>query len=148
MITLLTKLKDLDIGWNEHPLDEDDFYRICERFGVCVDELPMRVGGFYFRIKGHDHIAINSTLPPGEKLFVMFHELGHFLFHAPGFDTMAKFHSVGGRSRAESEADLFAACALIPRPRLTSLTPEELIADGADQDIIARRIEAFECFGI
>jgi hypothetical protein len=44
----LAKFTSLDIGWNERPLDEADFYRLCRRLKITVEELPLRVEGFYY----------------------------------------------------------------------------------------------------
>ena len=69
--------------------------------------MPLSTGGFYYRVMGRDFIAVDSRLPSAKKLFVLFHELGHFLFHTPESGATANFHSVGRRTRVECEADLF-----------------------------------------
>ena len=75
----LDKITTLKIGWNERPLGEADFYRLCKRLKVNVTEMPLRTGGFYYRVLGKDHIAIDSRLTGAKKLLVQFHELAHFL---------------------------------------------------------------------
>ncbi len=146
---LLDKISSLKIGWNQRPLDERDFYRICKRFRITVDEMPLRVGGFYYRVLGRDYIAIDSRLSGPAKLLVQFHEIGHFLLHTPESGATASFHAVGGRTRPEIEADLFALVALIPQARLVSRTPSELIDDdGILPETLRERIEILNKYGI
>jgi hypothetical protein len=97
MRLLAEKINKLKTGWNERALTEADFYRLCRRFKVSVTEMPLSVGGFYYRVGGRDFIAVNSRLAGAEKLAVLFHELGHFLFHAPDSGATANFHRVGRR---------------------------------------------------
>src|SRR5258708_24707067 len=80
---LTDKIKNLRIGWNERPLTESDFYRLCRRFNIGVQEMPLTTGGFYYRIMGRDFIAVDSRLGLAEKLFVLLHELGLFCFTLP-----------------------------------------------------------------
>src|SRR5258706_2006644 len=136
---LTDKIKKLRIGWNERPLTESDFYRLCRRFKVKVVEMPLSTGGFYYRVMGRDFIAVDSRLAPAEKLFVLLHELGHFLFHTPESGATANFHGVGRRTRKECEADVFALCALIPKSRIESRHPQELIDDGLTAGMIEAR---------
>ena len=121
---LTDKIKNLHIGWNERALTESDFYRLCRRFRVKVEETPLATGGFYYRVMGRDFIAVDSRLTPVEKLFVLLHELGHFLFHTPETGATANFHGVGRRTRKECEADVFALCAMIPRAWIETRNPK------------------------
>jgi len=146
---LTEKIRRLAIGWNERPLTETDFYRLCKRYRVSVQEMPLSVGGFYYRLMGRDFIAVDSKLPPLEKLAVMFHELGHFLFHAPESGSTANFHGVGRRTRKEREADVFALCALIPKTWIETRSPEELISEeGVSSEMILSRYKIFTRHGL
>lgn len=142
------KLTDLKIDWNERPLTEGDFYRICRRFKITVTEMPLRISGFYYRLLGRDFIAIDSRLAGPQKLFVMFHELGHFLFHAPESGATANFHGLGHKTRCESEADAFALAAIIPIVLLRSDSTEQLINDGFSAKMVADRLAAYARYGI
>ncbi len=145
----LTKISALKSGWNERPLTEDDFYRLCRRHRVTVQEMPLRVSGFYYCMLGRHFIAINSRLRGYEKLFVMFHEFAHFLMHAPDTGTTANFLGVGKKTRKEKEADLFALCAIIPKPRLAPDLIEEMInEEGFTREMIDERIKLFHESGI
>ena len=148
MRLLADKISKLHIGWNERPLTEDDFVALCRRFGVTVDEQPLRVGGFYYRAVGRDFIAIDSRLHWPEKLGVLFHELGHFLLHAPRTGPVVGFHRVGRSTRKEREADAFALCALVPRAWVESRSMNDLIDEGFTPDTIAARYEIYERYGI
>lgn len=149
MYFLANKIACLKLGWNERPLDEADFYRICRRFKVSVEEMPLRVSGFYYRVMGRDFIAISSRLSRTEKLVVMFHELGHYLLHTPDSGATANFHGVECRkTRKEIEADAFALCAILPLDVIGSRTPTELIHDGFSEEIVAARLKLVERYGI
>lgn len=146
---VIDKISKLRVHWNERALTETDFYRLCKRFKVNVTEMPLRTGGFYYRVLGKDYIAIDSRLAGIQKLAVLFHELGHFLLHTPESGATANFHGVGRRTRKEIEADLFALCALIPRSWIESRMIEDLIDDeGFPPDMVEARHEIFLRFGI
>lgn len=142
------KLLQLGIGWNVRTLTEADLHRICKRFKVGVTEMPLTVSGFYYRVAGRDHIAVDSRLSGTKKLLVLFHELGHYLLHTPDSGATANFHGVGRRSRKEIEADVFALCAIIPKPRVESGTIDELLDEGIDPDMLRLRIEIYRNHGI
>lgn len=141
------KIKSLRIDWNDRAFDDDDVRRLCRRFRVTLTEMPLRVGGFYYRVMGRDHIAVDSKLNGKERLAVIFHELGHFLFHAPESGATANFHGVGRRTRKEIEADVFALCALIPTAMLATRTAAELADDGFTDEMIRERLAIFERHG-
>ena len=144
---LTDKLSELNICWNERPLTEADFYRLCKRFNIRVQEMPLRVSGFYYRVMGRDFIAIDSRLTGMQKLFVMYHELGHFLFHMPESGATANFHGVGHKTRYENEADAFALCAILPRSELKALTEHET-TDDITHEILESRFAILERYGL
>jgi Zn-dependent peptidase ImmA (M78 family) len=145
---LVDKLNSLRIGWNERALTTDDLHRLCRRYRITVQEMPLAAGGFYYRAMGKDCIAVDSRLPEKEKLAVLFHELGHFLFHAPETGATASFHHIGVLTREECEADVFALCALIPRKLIEPLTAAELVEDGFPPKMIEDRLAILHRFGI
>ena len=148
MRLLTDKISKLQIGWNERPLTEADFYRLCKRFDVRVIETPLHTRGFYFRLMGSDVIAIDCKLSGTAKLAVLFHELGHFLFHMPESGPAANFHNVGRRTRQEIEADIFALCAVIPKTLIETRSITELVYDGFPAELIAERNEIYLRYGI
>jgi Zn-dependent peptidase ImmA (M78 family) len=145
---LVDKLTSLRIGWNERPLTADDFHSICRRLRIAVQEMPLTVGGFYYRAMGKDCIAVDSRLGETEKLAVIFHELGHFLFHSPETGATASFHHVAGLTREECEADIFALCAILPRPSIERHSAQELIDDGFPPKMVHDRFVLFDRSGI
>ncbi len=149
MQLLIDKISKLNIGWNERSLNDADVQTLCQRLGVEIDETPMTVDGFYFRVMERDFIAVNSRLGKIERLAVLFHEIGHLLFHAPGTGPVARFHHVGRKTRQEIEADVFSLCALIPQTWVKTRSAEELIGDhGLSAEMIRERFAIFETFGI
>ncbi len=149
MRLLIDKIKKLNIGWNERVLGESDFYELCSRMGVTIDEQPMTVDGFYFRVLDRDFIAINRDLGRTQKLEVLFHEIGHLLFHVPASGPVVNFHHVGRKTRQEAEADVFALCAIIPRSLIENRTMTELIDDEhLPTAMVAARFEILNTYGI
>lgn len=145
MLLLADTISRLRINWNKRPLTEADFHKLCRKHKVTVQEMPLKVSGFYYCAMGRHFIAIDSRLSPQKKLFVMFHEFAHYLLHAPSGSATANYHGVGKRTRAEIEADSFALCALMPRVWVTSGRLAELAADsGYDDEMIADRLVVFD----
>lgn len=145
----LDKISKLRIGWNERPLSETDFFKLCKRHKVTVEEIPLRVQGFYYCVMGRHFIAIDSKLPPREKLFVMFHEFAHYLMHAPNMNETASYHGVGKKTRKETEADMFAVVALIPKVWLETRPLAELADDeGIPPELLRDRLELFEKYSV
>ncbi|MBX3281786.1 MAG: ImmA/IrrE family metallo-endopeptidase [Acidobacteria bacterium] len=149
MRTLEEKGRSLRVGWGKRPLTEGDFERLCRRFRVTVTEMPLNSGGFYYRVKGRDHIAIDSRLSGVAKLKVQFHELAHFLLHAPEGGATANFLRVGQKTRVEYEADAFALCAIVPRRWLEERTVEEILAaEDITPDVLTERLGIYLTYGI
>lgn len=146
---LIDKLNSLKIGWNERELTERDFHRICKRLKINVIEMPLRTGGFYYRVMGRDYIAIDSRLTGPRKLLVQFHELAHFLLHTPESGATANFHNVGRKTRQEREADLVALCAVIPKSWLEARSLDEIVDEHTiSADVLRERLDILEKHGI
>ena len=148
MQLLTDKISKLQIDWNERPLTEADFHGLCQRFGIYVVEAPLNTRGFYFRLMGRDIIAVDCKLSGAVRLAVLFHELGHFLFHVPESGPAANFHNIGRRTRQEIEADIFALCALIPKGTFETRSIADMIHDGFPVDMLAARHEIYGQHGI
>ena len=146
---LTEKIQQLKIGWNECELTEADFYRLCRRFKIKVVEMPLLTNGFYYRVMGRDFIAVDSRLCREKKLLVLFHELGHFLFHTPESGATANFHGVGRHTRIEQEADVFALCAVIPKKLIETRLAQELISEeGFTPEIVSERLAVLERYSL
>lgn len=149
MHLLAEKIKLLRIDWNKRPLTEADFHRLCRRHKVAVQELPLKVSGFYYSMLGRHYIAVSSDLSPQRKLFVMFHEFAHFLFHVPDTGTTANFHGIGGKTRKETEADAFALCALMPLTWIEADRLAEFAEDaGCSLEMVQERIRIYDRFAL
>ena len=149
MLLLAESIARLKIRWNERPLSEDDFHRLCKRHKITVQEMPLRVSGFYYCVMRRHFIAIDSKLPPAKKLFVMLHEFAHYLLHAPCGTETASYHRIGYRTRTEIEADAFALCPMMPRAWVESELFAELAEEaGLDLDLVRERLEIYDRFGL
>jgi Zn-dependent peptidase ImmA (M78 family) len=145
----IQKLSELNFGWNRKPLGESEFYGLCRRFSIKVTEMPLRTDGFYYRVMGRDYIAVNRDLPEQIKLLLLFHELGHFLFHTPESGATANFHGAGGCDRKEREADTFALCALIPMPMLHAQSVADILDhSGLPEEKVVERLRVLSRYGI
>ena len=149
MLLLAETISRLRVRWNERPLTEEDFHRLCKRRKITLQEMPLRVSGFYYCVMGRHFIAIDSKLPPAKKLFVMFHEFAHYLLHAPSGAETASYHRVGQRNRTEMEADMFALCAIMPKAWVESDRFAELAEEaGLDLELVRERLEIYDRFGM
>src|SRR5438105_11084410 len=113
MTNISAVFKKLIKDWNRRPLTEKDFFRLCKKLGVFVieDSSDDMVGnGIYTVIENVPVIFINGRVKGLERLWAMFHELGHHLLHSPA----TCFFSDNTHHKAQSEANMFAAIALIP----------------------------------
>ena len=149
MLFFLDKISELPCQWNKKPLMQDDFYRLCRRHKVTVQEMPLRVSGFYYCLMGRHYIAIDSRLRQHKKLFVMFHEFAHYLMHSPDTGVTANFHGIGKKTRKEAEADAFALCAIIPKTWLESRSVAEIAEeDGIPEAMMKDRVQIYATLAI
>jgi len=109
-------------GWNLRVLGIEEFEWACEQEGVSVLSLDVDAHGIYTSIDGSPVIIINPRVLPRARGWVCWHEFGHHLLHC---GSSCAF-SYGGKSKTERQADLVAACALIPRKLIESSTPWEI----------------------
>lgn len=107
--------------WNVRVLTEDDFWLLSAAAGIVVHEVPIERLGVHFKRRHQHLIFINDRLRGVERRFVLWHELAHCYLHPPGIQFFHGFDSL-----VETEADVFAVCALIPRPALLHYWPSEL----------------------
>lgn len=149
MNLLIGKFEQLACGWNHRPLGEKEFYQLCDQFNVSAQETLLQTNGFYFSVNGNHFIAVNKELCEVRKLFVQFHEFAHFLLHSPAYGAGAKFHGVSRKTRQEAEADLFALCAIMPRPLIEGISVQELTDDhGLPDDLVDERIKIYRTHDI
>lgn len=148
MQSFFHKIRKLKCGWNEVPLDEDTFHRLCSNFKIKFTFMPLdSVYGFYTCTKRRHYIAVDHRLPTFQQAFVMFHELAHFLMHSPSREATESYCGSSNHSRDEQEADAFAYCALLPLGLLRRREPEE-IAETYGSGFLMKRLAVYERYGI
>lgn len=119
MFNLLPRL-EAEFPWlHTRAGTEDDFYECCRRHGVMVAIRPDFPSGVYIAFGEHHFILLNSSLRGWFLRYVMFHELGHFLFHAPTQSSLAvEFCDPHVRQKNHIEAEQVAALILFPMSEL------------------------------
>ena len=65
------------------PATEDDFQEFCQREGVDVVFAPQIKAGICVWYEDRSFIFLNADLSGPLLRYVMFHEIGHYLFHGP-----------------------------------------------------------------
>ena len=148
MRLLAEKVKSLRIGWNKRALTEDDFHKLCKKLGVLlveVDSDDMIWEGFYALVLGKPTIIINARLRGLERLWVLFHEMGHHLLHTPA----TCFFSDSTIEKAQAEANAFATIALLPKPMLGKMLTWNLFEDDCfPTKILRARLKILDQFKI
>ena len=116
MREILDRLTE-EIGWNRHIFTETDLLEVCRLEGCAVVDGVLPELGVYMRLRGRPVIAIDRKLRGIERTMVLAHEVGHLLLHTPG-----QWYSwAGNEQKIQWQADVFMACALIPRRSLYRL---------------------------
>ena len=148
MIHLARKVAHL--GWNRRPLSEDDFFRICRREKIAVQEMPLSVRGFYGVCKGRRFIALDSKMRGVARLFTAFHELGHHFLHAPKATAQVNYFHLREEPKVKFEADAFAVVSLLPEPKLRRMltTLEEEWEPGYTAEMIEFRLKVLATYGV
>lgn len=144
MIFLVSKFSGLIKGFNSRPLNEKDFFRLAKRHSLKIveeDSDDMEWPGFYVVLDGVPTIFINAKLKGLERLWTLAHEIGHFFLHSPS----TCFFSRSTVGKAESEANAFAAIALIPENVVRQMPLWELYdLDEFSAKLFQIRLEVFE----
>lgn len=149
MRTLLDKFSPL--GWNERVFTEEAFTRICRRERIKVVEYPLTASpGFYIVCRGRHFITVDSRLRGVRRLYVQLHELAHYFLHVPPHATAAHYFRLRPGTKQEHEAEVFAAVALLPEPKLRRMlkVPAEEWEPGFTKEIIEFRLRVLETYGV
>lgn len=148
MMHLAGKFRRLVKGWNRRPLTEADLYAVAERQGVLILEDStddMEWNGLYTVIRKTPVIIVRADLKGLERLWTLYHELGHHLLHAPA----TCFFAEGSQHKAEHEANAFAACALIPERYVRQMYLWDLYeVDEFAAKLFQIRLEVFENYKV
>ena len=130
--------------WNKRVLTDSDFARFCEDEGlrvVEVDNLETDTGepGLYIEHRGYPFIALDTALRGTRRSWVQWHEIGHYILHTPG--TQFFF---GCSSRIHNQANIVAACALMPRKLIRHSSAFSICEEfGYPTDLIELRFEIY-----
>lgn len=115
-------LRNTPEEWNTRFLTEADFYRYCDEGNIVLHEdRRLAQPGLYLVYDNKAHIFIDERLRGFVRLLVGFHELAHFWMHPVGVKLFQ-----GVETNAETEADVVATCALIPRPIIEHVSPDRI----------------------
>lgn len=126
--------------WNIRVLTEDDLYQYTDEAGIIIREAQIEDPGFSMMCDGKLHIILNDELRGAERLFVGFHELAHYWLHPPGVQMF-----YGLARQIELEADIVAACAMIPKTLLPHYWPSEIVElYGYSHGLVRFRCEVFD----
>src|SRR4051794_1798288 len=106
--------------WNRRILTQEDFERFCLQDRILVRAADIEARGAYLAVDGLRVIFLSSRLAGVEKLIIEFHELGHAWLHVPNLKLYrGMFH------RIQQQANIVAACALVPGYLLDEMTEQE-----------------------
>jgi Zn-dependent peptidase ImmA (M78 family) len=129
--------------WNTLPITERDVRRIARKRGAQIVEGKVGVLGLYIIYGGVPFIVIDPDLNGPMRLWVLLHELAHHLLHVPGLQLFDhRFET-----KADSEANLLAAVAMIPRSWIETKSFADLLEEDYPRDLLWVRKEIFEQHG-
>lgn len=126
--------------WNQRVLTEADAIAYCKVNKLClVDDKAENYGRIVF-YKGHVFILRNPHLPPATALWVLWHEIGHFILHAP---QSSRFNPLVKR-KSDREANYVAAVAMMPRHLIYGRSIAQVQHDfGYPPELVRLRYEIF-----
>jgi Zn-dependent peptidase ImmA (M78 family) len=115
----------------------EDFDYYCDRAGITVSEKPLEQYGLYVLGDRGPEIYIHEDLRGVDRLFTAWHEIAHHWLHPPGVQLFQ-----GWNKAIEIEADIVAACALVPRTLLPHYDASEIVdLYGYSSQLIDLRLE-------
>lgn len=104
--------------WNKVIHTEDDAREFCKKNKVCICETTKVNFGKYTQYKGYDFILINPKLSPAMRLWVLWHEIAHFLLHSPETSNFSQ----STIRKNDREANWVAAILLMPKNLIKNKT--------------------------
>ncbi len=128
-------------GWNRRVLTETDALEFCRSRAVRIISDPRIDFGQLRYYKGYTFILISSRLNPEMRLWVLWHEIAHYLLH--GYST-TRFSASTVRKK-DREANYVAAVAMMPRHLIEGRTIDEVAADfGYPREVVVIRYQVWE----
>ena len=134
-----------EIGFNKRQLNFADFEKVCAGEKIITlrtNENALGQGAFFYHRK-RPCIWLHSNLQDYMLMWVAFHELTHFLLHPPDI----QFFSEGTRLKIEHQANIIAACCVIPRPLLKQILLG-IFENDFPRDLWQLRCEAVTRYGL
>lgn len=126
--------------WNRRVLAEEDFHAFCNDEHLKVVEAETGEYGLYIVHRGQPFIVLDPSLQGMMRLWVEWHEAAHHLLHIPAPDLFRVENS-----KEQWQANVVAACAMIPQPLLRRVTIEEIRVDyGYPKALCNIRLAVFE----
>jgi len=115
MIHILPRLES-EFPWlHTRSGTERDAMEFCDRKGIHVRFGPEFPTGVWVMLREHHFFLLNSRLSGWLVAYVLFHEIGHYLFHAPTCSNVAvEFCDPHIRRKNHVEAEQVAALILLP----------------------------------
>lgn len=101
---------------------ESDLAQLCTTHDVHICEAHTGCLGIYLVYRAVPFIVLDSELSGGMRLWVAYHEFAHHVLHSP--NSFAFTPST--RRKADFEANVVAACALIPKKLFIHATLEAI----------------------
>lgn len=128
--------------WGLRVYGMKDFERVCsEERIVFVEGIGRKHKGEFIPFANRDMIILRAGLPEGERRWVAFHELGHYFLHSAGHQFSRSAHR-----RMDREANIFAAVALLPVPKMES--DQQYAIDGYyPEEFVKMRFEILKEYG-
>lgn len=130
--------------WNSRPITERDALRFLRKKVLLVESDKAEVPGLFTEYEGYLFIVIHPSLRGYNRLWVLLHEIGHFLFHTPTMQCFDPRYEL----KADFEANMFAAVALIPFEWFETRSDSDILEDGIPRDLLAFRKNVFERYAI
>jgi Zn-dependent peptidase ImmA (M78 family) len=104
-------------GFDKRSLDLTDGELFCAMEDITILELEVKTS-FYFSCFGKRFIVLKKGLRALKKVFQLFHDIAHYLWHGGREASSQAFFYGLIEHKNEIEADAFATVALVPRTML------------------------------
>lgn len=125
-------------NWNSRIYSYADIPVLCRETRVGFVEGPTKYKGEYRFHDGYPIIVVRNGIRDRLRDWIAFHELGHHLLHYPSTHKFSK--SIF--TKADREANFFAAIALMPTLLCRAMTPGEIAVEyGYPTELIEIRVE-------
>ena len=132
-------------GWNVRPLGLDDVIDFCRKHSIYIKQDENQADGelVYYEKDGkiYTFILISPFLDAGMRLWVLWHEIAHYILHYPA---AAKF-SNACTDKCDAEANYVAAVGMMPRRAIEGKTISEVVHEfGYPRALVELRYEIYQ----